>query len=189
MESIYLTIVLAPLAAAIISGLFGKSIGRVGAHSVTILGVAISCALSCYVLYEMEFSGLETYNGKAKPAYNGFRLPLVVTRTSTGVTFWGLVRPLGAPAAPKPPTGSTGPTGATGATHSNGRTVVLEYSSDGGHSWHTLSRLQASSSGAWSASGRFAADRLWRVEWASSSGQTFTGAATRAYTSSGKIES
>jgi NADH-quinone oxidoreductase subunit L len=62
MESTYLTIVLAPLAAAIISGLFGKSIGRVGAHSVTILGVAISCALSCYVLYQMEFSGLETYN-------------------------------------------------------------------------------------------------------------------------------
>src|ERR1700744_2262184 len=62
MESTYLTIVLAPLAAAIISGLFGRSIGRVGAHSVTILGVAISCALSCYVLYQMEFSGLETYN-------------------------------------------------------------------------------------------------------------------------------
>jgi hypothetical protein len=134
-------------------------------------------------------TGLETYNGKQKPAYNGFRLPLVVTRTSTGVSFWGLVRPLGAPAAPKAPTGSTGPTGATGVTHSNGRTVVLEYSSDGGHSWHTLSRLQASSSGAWSASGRFVANRLWRVEWTSASGQTFTGAATRAYTSAGKIES
>jgi hypothetical protein len=134
-------------------------------------------------------TGLETYNGKEKPAYNGFRLPLVVTRTSTGVSFWGLVRPLGAPAAPSAPTGSTGPTGATGVTHSSGRTVVLEYSSDGGHSWHTLSHLQANSSGAWSASGRFVADRLWRVEWTSASGQTFTGAATRAYTSSGKIES
>ncbi len=62
MESTYLTIVLAPLAAAIISGLFGRSIGRSGAHSVTILGVAISCALSCWVLYRMEFSGLQTYN-------------------------------------------------------------------------------------------------------------------------------
>ena len=46
MQSIYLTIVLAPLIACIIAGLFGKSIGRVGAHSVTILGVGISCALS-----------------------------------------------------------------------------------------------------------------------------------------------
>src|SRR6202046_4020924 len=62
MQSIYLTIALAPLAAAIIAGLFGKSIGKSGAHGVTILGVAISCALSCYVLYQMEFSGLETYN-------------------------------------------------------------------------------------------------------------------------------
>jgi NADH-quinone oxidoreductase subunit L len=62
MQSTYLTIVLAPLLAAIIAGLFGKSIGRVGAHSVTILGVAISCVLSCYVLYQMEFGGLETYN-------------------------------------------------------------------------------------------------------------------------------
>jgi NADH-quinone oxidoreductase subunit L len=62
MQSTYLTIVLAPLAAAIIAGLFGKSIGRVGAHSVTILGVAISCVLSCYVLYQMEFADLGTYN-------------------------------------------------------------------------------------------------------------------------------
>jgi len=62
MQSTYLTIVLAPLLAAIVAGLFGKTIGRVGAHSVTILGVAISCVLSCYVLYQMEFSGLGTYN-------------------------------------------------------------------------------------------------------------------------------
>ena len=52
MQGIYLTIVLAPLIAAIIAGLVGRAIGRAGAHSVTILGVAISCALSCYVLYQ-----------------------------------------------------------------------------------------------------------------------------------------
>jgi hypothetical protein len=39
MQSIYLTIALAPLAAAIIAGLFGKAIGKAGAHRVTILGV------------------------------------------------------------------------------------------------------------------------------------------------------
>ena len=38
-------------------------------------------------------SGLETYKGAVKPVYGGFRLPLVVTRTHTGVSFWGLVRP------------------------------------------------------------------------------------------------
>jgi len=40
MQSIYLTIALAPLAAAIIAGLFGKWIGRVGAHTVTIAAAA-----------------------------------------------------------------------------------------------------------------------------------------------------
>jgi NADH-quinone oxidoreductase subunit L len=63
MESTYLTIVLAPLAASIVAGLFGKRIGRVGAHSVTILGVAISCVLSCRVLYLMTFEGLAPFNG------------------------------------------------------------------------------------------------------------------------------
>ncbi|HTD74212.1 MAG TPA: NADH-quinone oxidoreductase subunit L [Steroidobacteraceae bacterium] len=63
MQSIYLTIVLAPLLACIIAGLFGKNIGRVGAHSVTILGVGISCALSFYVLYQQVFEGMEPFNG------------------------------------------------------------------------------------------------------------------------------
>ena len=38
MENFYLAIPLAPLLGAIIAGLFGKQIGRVGAHTVTILG-------------------------------------------------------------------------------------------------------------------------------------------------------
>ena len=63
MQSIYLTIVLAPLIACIIAGLFGKFVGRVGAQSVTILGVGISCALSFYVLYQQVFEGMPTFNG------------------------------------------------------------------------------------------------------------------------------
>jgi NADH-quinone oxidoreductase subunit L len=63
MQSIYLTIVLAPLLAAIVAGLFGKLIGRVGAHSITILGVGISCVLSLYVLYQFVFAGMEAFNG------------------------------------------------------------------------------------------------------------------------------
>ena len=53
----YLTIVLAPLAAAIVAGLAGKKIGRAGAHWVTILGVGLSCALSLYVLKQMYWGG------------------------------------------------------------------------------------------------------------------------------------
>ena len=52
MQSIYLTIALAPLAAAIMAGLFGRIIGRAGAHTVTIGAVALSCALSMYVLWK-----------------------------------------------------------------------------------------------------------------------------------------
>jgi NADH-quinone oxidoreductase subunit L len=63
MQSIYLTIAFAPLAAAVIAGLFGKTIGKAGAHSVTILGVGISCVLSFYVLYQILFNGQAPFNG------------------------------------------------------------------------------------------------------------------------------
>src|ERR1700723_447140 len=63
MQPIYLTIAFAPLAAAVIAGLFGKSIGKTGAHSVTILGVGISCVLSFYVLYQILFNGQAPFNG------------------------------------------------------------------------------------------------------------------------------
>jgi NADH-quinone oxidoreductase subunit L len=63
MEPIYLTIALAPLVASIIAGLGGRFIGRAGAHSVTILGVAVSFALSCDVLAKFVFEGMAPYNG------------------------------------------------------------------------------------------------------------------------------
>src|ERR1700728_1527505 len=63
MQSIYLSIALAPLAAAIIAGLFGRSIGKSGAHGITILCVGTSCVLSFYVLYQILFNGLAPYNG------------------------------------------------------------------------------------------------------------------------------
>src|SRR3569833_3752670 len=50
------------LFAAIIAGLFGKAIGRAGAHSVTIAGVAVSTVLSLYVLKQAYFDGVPTYN-------------------------------------------------------------------------------------------------------------------------------
>jgi NADH-quinone oxidoreductase subunit L len=57
--NVYLAIVLAPLAAAIAAGLFGKRIGRAGAHWVTIIGVAASFLLSLYVFKHMVFDGGE----------------------------------------------------------------------------------------------------------------------------------
>ncbi|MCH8895236.1 MAG: NADH-quinone oxidoreductase subunit L [Proteobacteria bacterium] len=63
MENIYLTIVLAPLLAAIVAGLFGRQIGRAGAHWLTILAVALSCGLSIYVLMGIVVDGDPVFNG------------------------------------------------------------------------------------------------------------------------------
>jgi hypothetical protein len=118
------------------------------------------------------------------------------------VSFWGLVRPLGesgagpaAPTAPSAPSGGTGATGSSGSSGSSGsrgvaalRTATIQYSSDGGKQWRTLMTVHTDAAGAWSASGHFAAHRLWRVKWVSASGVAYTGAPTRAYTTSGKID-
>jgi len=63
MATVYLWIVLSPLIGAIIAGLFGKTIGRSGAHWVTIIGVAISCLLSFVVFKHHVVDGAAVYNG------------------------------------------------------------------------------------------------------------------------------
>src|SRR5215813_11154353 len=60
--TILLIIAFAPLVGAIVAGLFRNQIGRVGAHTVTIAGVGLSCVLSLYVLYQMVWEGAPTYN-------------------------------------------------------------------------------------------------------------------------------
>ncbi|MHB8816096.1 MAG: NADH-quinone oxidoreductase subunit L [Steroidobacteraceae bacterium] len=60
---VLIAIPLLPLVAAVIAGLGGRVIGRAGAHTVTILGVAISCALSMYVLKQLYADGVPTFNG------------------------------------------------------------------------------------------------------------------------------
>jgi len=63
MESIYLLIVLAPLAAALVAGLFGRQVGRAGAHSVTIFGVGLAFLLSAWVLWGLVAGTIEPFNG------------------------------------------------------------------------------------------------------------------------------
>ncbi|MDH3420765.1 MAG: NADH-quinone oxidoreductase subunit L, partial [Gammaproteobacteria bacterium] len=62
MEGIYLSIVLCPLVAAAVAGLFCRKIGRVGAHTITIAAVAISFSLSAYVLKGLAWDGMPIYN-------------------------------------------------------------------------------------------------------------------------------
>ncbi|TAM02072.1 MAG: NADH-quinone oxidoreductase subunit L [Paraburkholderia sp.] len=52
-ENLLLAIPLAPLAGSMIAGLFGKAVGRAGAHTVTILGVAIAFVLSCITFFDV----------------------------------------------------------------------------------------------------------------------------------------
>ncbi len=62
MSDIYLAIVVAPLLAAVLAGLAGRLIGRVGAHSVTILAVGASFIMSLLVLRDQLTANAVPYN-------------------------------------------------------------------------------------------------------------------------------
>ncbi|MDG6774672.1 NADH-quinone oxidoreductase subunit L [Thiomicrorhabdus sp. ZW0627] len=55
-------ILLSPLFGSMIAGLFGRQVGRKGAHTATIIGVAISTVLSFYVFMLFVLEGSEPYN-------------------------------------------------------------------------------------------------------------------------------
>jgi NADH-quinone oxidoreductase subunit L len=74
MKLSYLIVAFAPLIGAIVAGLFGKQIGRKGAHTVTILGVLISFIASCVVFADVLAGN--TFNG-----------PLYTWMVSAGVRF------------------------------------------------------------------------------------------------------
>jgi NADH-quinone oxidoreductase subunit L len=61
MKTLYLLIPFAPLVGAIVAGLFGKAIGRAGAHWVTIVGVTVS--LGCSILVMQDVLAGNTFNG------------------------------------------------------------------------------------------------------------------------------
>jgi NADH-quinone oxidoreductase subunit L len=63
MYAIYLWTVLAPLIGAIVAGLFGRVIGRAGAHWVTIIGVAIATVLSFLAFKHIVLDGAPAFNG------------------------------------------------------------------------------------------------------------------------------
>src|SRR5512143_3083340 len=61
MQMLYLVVPLAPLFGAIVAGLFGRLVGRTGAHVVTIAGVAASFIASVLVFQDV-LAG-HTFNG------------------------------------------------------------------------------------------------------------------------------
>jgi NADH-quinone oxidoreductase subunit L len=56
-QNLLLAVPLAPLAGSIVAGLFGKAVGRRGAHWVTILGVLVSFIVSAMVLKSVALDG------------------------------------------------------------------------------------------------------------------------------------
>ena len=98
-QNLLLTIALAPLVGAIIAGFFGKQIGRKGAHSVTILGVAVSAVLSMYVFKLLAFDGAESYYANVYTwfeignlsAHVGFMVDRLTATMMVVVTFVSLM--------------------------------------------------------------------------------------------------
>src|SRR5215210_4095412 len=97
MKSLYLLIPFAPLFGAIVAGLFGKAIGRAGAHWVTTLSVLISFVCSCVVFVDV-LNGT-SFNG---PVYTwmtmgetrleiGFLIDRLTTFMMVVVTFVSLM--------------------------------------------------------------------------------------------------
>ena len=74
MKLTYLIVPFAPLIASILAGLFGKKIGRSGAHWLTILGVLVSFIASCVVVADVLKGN--TFNG-----------PLYTWMVSGGIRF------------------------------------------------------------------------------------------------------
>ena len=61
-KTLSLGVVLAPLIGSIIAGLFGRVVGRRGAHWVTIIAVGISCLLSLLIYKQIVFDGGSVFN-------------------------------------------------------------------------------------------------------------------------------
>ncbi len=98
-QSILLTIALAPLLGAIIAGLFGRQVGRAGAHTITILGVALSFALSAKVLFDLWQGGAAPFNANlytwfevgGYSAHIGFMVDRLSAMMMVVVTFVSLL--------------------------------------------------------------------------------------------------
>ncbi len=94
-----LVIALAPLLGSLIAGFFGKQIGRAGAHWVTILGVAISCALSGLVLWQLTAQAADPFNQNIYTFYEvggysahiGFMVDRLTAMMMVVVTFVSLL--------------------------------------------------------------------------------------------------
>jgi hypothetical protein len=96
-------------------------------------------------------TGLEYSNGRAKPLYFGWPIPLTVSGHGHRVSLWGLVRPATAPTK-----------------------VSILVKSRGARRYRTLTTVTTNSAGYWSLSSS-TAGQFWRVRWTSPQGVKYEG--------------
>jgi hypothetical protein len=114
---------------------------------------------STYARYSGFESGLRSSGDKAKPAYEAYRLPLVVTRSGRSrIGLWGLVRP-----------------------HSGRARVTVETRKSGSRRWARFLAAVTNTSGYWSRAARYHAHAWYRVSWTGPSGHVHRGPPTRTY--------
>jgi hypothetical protein len=102
-------------------------------------------------------SGLRSADGKTKPAYEGFRLPLAVEVYGASDVLWGLVRPQRAVSK-----------------------VTIERKPKG-HSWRKLKTLDTTATGVYSIKTSHKPGQTYRVKWTAPGGKTYTGPAVQGY--------
>lgn len=113
-------------------------------------------ATSAFARFGGFETGLRRSNGRKKPSYEGFRLPLAVADYGSSDVLWGRVRP-----SPR-------------ATQ-----VKLEVSTGG--AWKRLKQVRTNSNGVYGMRAAHRANQRYRVRWTSPEGVTFTGPPIRAY--------
>ena len=101
-------------------------------------------------------TGLRHANGKKKPAYTGFMLPLRVSEAGASHVLWGRVRPATEP-------------------------VDVTIQRDTGDGWKRLTTTRTVAGGVFGLATRARDDARYRVRWSRADGATFTGPPIRPY--------
>jgi len=103
-------------------------------------------------------SGLRTFGGKAKPAYDAFRTPLVIKDYGRSDVLWGLIRP------------------AVGVTEAR-----VEYRNRGARRYRTLRSVRTNATATFGFRTSSPAGRRYRIVWRAPDGIEFTGPGVRSY--------
>jgi hypothetical protein len=106
-------------------------------------------ALSRYAGFQ---TGIRLANGRVKPSYAAFRLPLAVKRSGRSASVWGYVRP------------------AVSAT-----TVQVMYRDKGSRTVRPLRTLTTNASGYFTFRASYKTGRRWQLRWTSPTGEAFAG--------------